>query len=94
MVHLKKTYELNRKIRVILLFIGFLIISKCWIGIYADDEFGELHFFIKPRPIWKTYFYSPRGMNDWKISEMPFEKQEEQKLFDEFVLKLNSKEIE
>ena len=70
----------------ILLLIGILIVCKFWIGIYTHDEFGGKNIFIKYRPIWKTFFYSPRGMSDFKITEMSAEKQKEQILFDEFVL--------
>lgn len=72
--------------------LGVLIFSKFWVGIYADDEFPESYFFIKHRPIWKTYFYSPRGMSDLKLSEMSEERQKEQLLYDEFVLKIISSE--
>lgn len=77
---------LKRKSNIIILIIGILIASKFWIGIYTHDEFGGKHVFIKHRPIWKTFFYSPRAMSDLKLSEMPPEKQNEQILFDEFVL--------
>lgn len=71
---------------MLFLIIGILIVGKFWIGIYTHDEFGGNNIFIKHRPIWKTFFYSPRGMSDLKLSEMSIDKQNEQKLFDEFVL--------
>ncbi|TPN81371.1 hypothetical protein [Aquimarina algicola] len=74
--------------KIIILAVIILIISKFWIGIYKDGEWGEKYIFIKHRPIWKTYFYSPRGMSDLKLSEMSEDKQKEQRLFDEFVLKM------
>ena len=77
---------MQRKTGIILLIIGILIVSKFWIGIFTHDEFGHKVVFIKHRPIWKTFFYSPRGMSDLKLSEMSKEKQNEQKLFDEFIL--------
>ena len=77
---------MQRKTGIILLIIGILIVSKFWIGIFTYDEFGHKVVFIKHRPIWKTFFYSPRGMSDLKLSEMSKEKQKEQKLFDEFIL--------
>jgi hypothetical protein len=40
---------------------------------------------IKYRP-WKLFFFSPRGMSDLKSSQMSLPKQNEQLLFDEFVL--------
>lgn len=71
---------------MLFLIIGILIVGKFWIGIYTHDEFGGNNIFIKHRPIWKTFFYSPRGMSDLKLSELSIDKQNEQKLFDEFVL--------
>lgn len=61
--------------------------SKFWIGIYEHDEFTGYNIFFKHRPIWKTFFYSPRGMSDLKLFQMSSEKQKEQLLFDEFILK-------
>ncbi|UUV22565.1 hypothetical protein [Paenimyroides aestuarii] len=78
---------MKRKIGITIFTIGILIVSKFWVGIYTHDEFGGKNVFIKHRPIWKTFFYSPRGMSDLKLSEMSTEKQTEQILFDEFVLK-------
>ncbi|AXO79965.1 hypothetical protein DZC78_06040 [Olleya aquimaris] len=77
---------MKRKTGIIISIIGILIVSKFWIGIFTHDEFGGKIIFIKHRPIWKTFFYSPRGMSDLKLSEMSTEMQNEQRLFDEFVL--------
>ena len=71
---------------IIIFILGLiLILSKFWLGIYEDNEFGEKRVFIKHRPIWKTYFYSPRGMRDVKLSQMSEERRVEQLMFDEFV---------
>lgn len=78
---------MKRKTIITSIFILLGIFIKFWVGIYEDDEFSNRVVFIKHRPIWKSFFYSPRGMSDLKISEMSPEKQFEQKLFDEFVLK-------
>lgn len=72
---------------------GILVILKFWVGLYADDEFNETHIFIKHRPIWKSYFYSPRGMSDLELYQMSKERQLEQILFDEFILKIKPHEI-
>ena len=80
---------MKRKTGIIILIIGILIVSKFWIGIFTHDEFGGINTFIKHRPIWKTFFYSPRGMSDLKLSEMSIERQKEQILFDEFILRTN-----
>lgn len=77
---------MSRKQRILLLLIGFVIMTKFSVGIYEDDEFPETHLFIKHRPIWKTFFYSPRGMSDKKLTQMTKEDQKEQLLFDEFIL--------
>ncbi|WP_353778686.1 hypothetical protein [Winogradskyella sp. 3972H.M.0a.05] len=78
---------MKRKIRILILVTIILILLKFWVGIYIHDEFGGKHLFIKHRPIWKTFFYSPRGMSDLKLSEMSLEEQNEQILFDEFILR-------
>ncbi|NRD19491.1 hypothetical protein HNV08_05485 [Winogradskyella eckloniae] len=67
------------------LLIGILIVSKFWIGIYTHDEFGGRHLFMKHRPIWKTFFYSPIGMSDVQLSALTIEKQKEHILFKEFI---------
>jgi len=59
--------------------IFLMILGKLWIGIYEDDEFYEKHIFIKPKPTWKSYFYSPR---------VSLEDQKEQRAFDEYVLEM------
>ena len=76
---------MKRKIELLIITIGILIVSKFWIGIYSHDEFGGKNIFIKHRPIWKTFFYSPIGMSDLKLSELSTEKQNEQILFNEFI---------
>ncbi|WP_298903594.1 hypothetical protein [uncultured Psychroserpens sp.] len=83
---------MKRKIVQITITIGILISAKFWIGVYTHDEFGRKNIFIKHKPIWKTFFYSPRGMSDLELSEMSTEHKEEQKMFDEFVLKNQSME--
>lgn len=62
-----------------------LICTKLWVGVYEHDEFGTNHVFIKHRPIWKTHFYSPIGMSEMILINLPSEKQIEQLLFEEFV---------
>ena len=77
---------MKKVIKISVVTIGILVFLKFWVGVYEDDEFYERNLFIKHRPIWKTYFYSPRGMSDLKLSEMTEEKRKEQLLFDEFIL--------
>lgn len=73
--------ELLEKVFITLVVFKIVILIKLFTGIYIHDEFGERHFFIKYRPIWKTIFYSPRGMSDRKLSEMTTKEQTEQKLY-------------
>ena len=42
-------------------------------------------FFTKHRAVWKSYFYSPVGMSDSLLPNLPSEEQIEQFLFKEFV---------
>lgn len=74
------------KVRIIVLIIGVLLISKYWIGIYAHPEFGDKTIFVKHRAIWKTFFYSPIGESNIKLTDLSIEKQEEQLLFNEFII--------
>lgn len=62
---------MKRKIFIIILLLLVILASKFWIGIYEHDEFNTKHIFIKHTPIWKSYFYSPRGMSDLKLSNFP-----------------------
>lgn len=82
---------MKRKLGVIGLITGILIVLKFWIAIYEDGEFDDKYFLIKHRPIWKTFFHSPSGMSDLKLSEMSEERQKEQLLYDEFILGISHK---
>lgn len=77
---------MKNKIKIFAIF-AILIIAKLWVGINTHDEFGGKNLFIKHRPIWRTFFYSPRGMSDMKVFEMSEEQQKDQSLYDEFILK-------
>ena len=85
---MKKT-KFSLKITTIII---VLVVVKFWVGIYTHDEFGTNHIFIKHRPLWKSFFISPRGMSDLKNSEMSLKRQNEQELFDEFIIE--TKKIE
>ncbi|MDC1324426.1 DUF4952 domain-containing protein [Flavobacteriaceae bacterium] len=63
-----------------------LLILKLFVGVYEEDEFFYKDLFVKHRPVWKTYFYSPRGMSDKTLSEMPKKEKREQIMYDEFIL--------
>nr|WP_321230468.1 hypothetical protein [uncultured Psychroserpens sp.] len=77
---------MRKRFSTIILIITVTLLGKFWIGIYEHDEFKQEDIFFKHRAIWKTYFYSPRGMSDLKLSQMTPDKQIEQKLFDEFII--------
>lgn len=61
------------------------IVIRLFAGVYIHDEFGETHFFLKHRPIWKWSFYSPVGQSDLKFEYLNNDDQKEQILFDEFI---------
>lgn len=71
-------------------FVVFLVtiislLLRFYFGVYEHDEFTEKNFFIKHRPTWKWYFYSPIRMSDVKFESLSKENQIEQKYFDEFI---------
>ena len=70
---------------IIILTLAFAIGMRLFSGIYIHDEFGEPHFFIKHRPIWKWRFYSPIGQSDLKFEDLTHEAQKEQLFFNEFI---------
>jgi len=75
------------KKRILILIFAFatVLIIRLFLGVYEHDEFAESHFFVKHRPTLKWRFYSPQGMSDTKLEELPEEKQIEQKYFNEFI---------
>lgn len=77
-----------RKVIFVGLFaITFLILIRLFFGIYFDDEFGEQNVFVKHKLTWKWKFYTPIGMSDLKMEDLCYEKQIEEKYYDEFVRK-------
>jgi hypothetical protein len=64
-----------------------LLLAVLFTGRYEDDEFGEKSFFIKYRPTFKFYFYSPTGMSDTRVADLPPALQDEEKAFREFVVR-------
>lgn len=65
----------------------WIVSVKLFGGVYKDDEFGQKKFFIKHKPSWKFYFYSPRSMSNVTLEEMPENKRSMQIMYDEFVPK-------
>lgn len=64
----------------------FLILTWLFVGLFRDDEFYELSLFTKYRPTFKVMFYSPIGMQDLAIEDLPPDKQLEETAFQEFVI--------
>jgi hypothetical protein len=73
--------------RYLYLAIGFLllIITVLNTGLYRDDEFHDLSIFLKHRPTFKAYFYSPIGMSDRTLEDLSPGQQGEMIAFNEFV---------
>lgn len=68
----------------------FVVVSgatiRLWCGVYQHDEFaGETYLFVKHRPIWKWWFYSPIGQSDDTLNGLGSAAQKEQLLYWEFV---------
>jgi hypothetical protein len=62
------------------------LLTWLFVGIYRDDEFFEPTIFTKYRPTFKTSFFSPIGMQDLNIDNLPADKQAEEIAFQEFVI--------
>jgi hypothetical protein len=71
----------------ILLGTVFIILTWLFVGLYRDDEFYEPHLFTKYRPTIKVNFYSPIGMSDQTVKDLPEDKQVEEISFQDFVIK-------
>jgi len=66
--------------------IVFLILTWLFVGLYRDDEFHESSLFTKYCPTFKVNFYSPIGMQDLKIEDLPTDKKIEEIAFQEFII--------
>ncbi len=64
-------------------FILFLV-SWLFVGIKADDEFGDLSLFFKYKPTAQIYFSSPLGMQDMP-ENYPQHLSEEEAVYDDFI---------
>lgn len=63
----------------------FLLITWLFVGIFRDDEFNESGLFIKHKPSFKIEFYSPSGMSDLTINDLPEPEKSEEIAYEEFV---------
>ena len=78
---------MKRKISFsVLIFIIVGIFIRLFFGIYTNPEFHGNHIFIKHRPNWHWYFYSPVGLSDMTMEDLTDEQKIEQKYWDEFVI--------
>jgi hypothetical protein len=64
-----------------------LVTSVLFIGVFEDDEFYEFGIFTKHKPTTQLFFYSPSGMSDLTLQDLPKELQKEEIAFEEFVIK-------
>lgn len=71
----------------ILLGTVFIILTLLFVGLFRDDEFYEPTLFTKYRPTFKVNFYSPIGMQDLKLDDLPTDRKAEEIAFQEFVMK-------
>jgi hypothetical protein len=69
----------------LLIGLSLLLITWLFVGIYRDAEFNEPSLFIKYKPSFKIEFYSPSGMSDLTVEDLPEPKKSEEIAFDEFV---------
>jgi len=69
-------------IATILLF----FLTWLFVGIYQDDEFYESNLFIKYKPTFKVFFYSPTGMSDLQLQDLTTEKKSEEIEFQKFII--------
>ncbi len=63
-----------------------LLITWLFVGVSRDAEFNEPSLFLKHRPSFRIHFYSPCGMSDLTIQDLPKPEQADEKAFEEFVL--------
>lgn len=78
---------MSKKVYAFIFVILMFIIVHLFCGVFKDEEFSTVYFFIKYRPIWHWYFYSPRGISGFDFDKMTPNQQKEQLLFDEFILR-------
>jgi hypothetical protein len=76
---------MNRKTILIVIVLSIGIVFRMYTGIYIHNEFGDAHFFVKHRPIWKWKFRSPIGMSDLKLSDLNEKEKKEELYFEEFI---------
>jgi len=63
-----------------------LLITILFTGVFRDDEFYEPYIFLKHRPTFKLLFISPIGMSDKTLDDLSPEMQNEELMFEEFVI--------
>ncbi len=61
------------------------VFALSWVGIWNDPEFGEHAIFLKHRPAIQLEFYSPTGMSDMQLADLPPERYEDEEAYINFV---------
>jgi hypothetical protein len=79
---------MKRWILVILLvmLLGGILSTWLWVGIVKDPEFAEYGLRVKRHPSFKVYFYTPLGMSDKTIDDLPTELQAEEHAYRRYIL--------
>lgn len=67
--------------------LGLLLFAgvSLFVGVYEHREFANRYVFIKHRPAFKWYFYSPCGESDRTLASLAPDKAREETAFVEFV---------
>ena len=67
--------------------VALLVGMAGWLtcGVYADREFGEWHFFVKPRLSLLFYFHAPAGESDLDEAALGEADRRAERNFREFV---------
>ena len=67
-------------------YLGMVTLIWLWIGIVKDPEFSENGLFVKHAPTFKVIFYTPLGMSDKTIEDLPNEEKQEELDYQKYVL--------
>ncbi len=74
------------KITATLALFAVLVVAWLCLGIVKDPEFAEYAVCMKAHPTFKVYFYSPLGMSDKVLADLPPDLQAEERAYRWYVL--------